>query len=626
MFNHEVKNSIVELSMVRRTGAVLEMTLAIITVLLISTNVFSQGVQRFTRISVSPQGERGNSSSSSYLSGISSDGRYVVFQSYATNLVAQTPSGSHISQVFLRDCQNNQTTLVSVDSHGEPGNDDSAGSTISQDGRFIGFLSNAGNLVSDEDFAEVTSYVYDRETGRTVYLPNIVAANHVALPHISNETLLGWLAATAFPSYAYRRDLPYEVLVSNAATGELVQHLPWPENYSLFNVHGISQDGTFILISNAPVDHVGQSGEIVSLQENLYVLNRLTGQQQELTIHIMEGGNLPSSYPRISANGNFVVFSANPRVNPDFCGPDTTCLNACGNARTCSLVFMYDRSTSQISLVSKNSAGESVNDWSDQADVSGDGRFVVFHSSATNFRFPITRDQVFVRDRQTNKTKIVSAILDGRSVNNSSLNPHISADGKYITFESAASDILSTTETGSIREDVYRSINPSFFHMGCKENACALREGEGEDSCTNNYECQRHTVCRDEACVEEPGLGRSFCNSDKDCQPVCTDTDDSGQPNFGKNPSVAGSVREVDNAIKQTFEDRCLSYELLEEQYCENNRNKVQQYKCKLCKNNACDPRGYMTPVTQNASAPPTVAESILQKLKDLFKPVKKSL
>src|SRR5262249_39389558 len=95
---------------------------------------------------------------------ISADGRYVAFASVATNLV---PNGSHpLNDVFVHDRVTGETTRVSVASDGTPGNADFGSVSISADGRFVAFESNAGNLVpGDSGYPDI--FVHDRVTGQT---------------------------------------------------------------------------------------------------------------------------------------------------------------------------------------------------------------------------------------------------------------------------------------------------------------------------------------------------------------------------------------------------------------------------------------------------------------------------
>jgi Tol biopolymer transport system component len=99
-------------------------------------------------------------------------------------------------------------------------------------------------------------------------------------------------------------------------------------------------------------------------------------------------------------------------------------------------VFVRDRQTGTTALVSVNSAGAMANAFSTQADLSADGRFVVFQSYATNLAPNDTNAQadVFVRDRQTGVTERVSFGAAGEQLSNQSSDPSISADGRYVAF------------------------------------------------------------------------------------------------------------------------------------------------------------------------------------------------
>ena len=98
-----------------------------------------------TRVSVDSAGNQGNSES--YSPSISADGRFVAFESLASNLVPGDTNGN--TDIFVRDTLSNTTTLVSFDSAGNPGNDNSYSPSISADGRFVAFSSRASNIVPD---------------------------------------------------------------------------------------------------------------------------------------------------------------------------------------------------------------------------------------------------------------------------------------------------------------------------------------------------------------------------------------------------------------------------------------------------------------------------------------------
>jgi Tol biopolymer transport system component len=113
------------------------------------------------RVSVGPNGRQGDSSS---LPAISADGRFVAFRSYANNLVPGDTNG--VGDVFVRDRRTGTTERVSVSSSGEQGNAFSVG-TISADGRFIAFESDASNLVPGDTNGKRDVFVRDRKLGTT---------------------------------------------------------------------------------------------------------------------------------------------------------------------------------------------------------------------------------------------------------------------------------------------------------------------------------------------------------------------------------------------------------------------------------------------------------------------------
>jgi hypothetical protein len=126
------------------------------------------------RIDVNSNGVGGNGPS--YTPGsVSSDGRFVVFTSFATNLVTGDVNG--FADVFLRDRQNGTTDLVSVNSSGAQGNGHSESGAVSDDGRYIAFASAASNLVvgDTEGFSDV--FLHDRQSGTTTRL-SVTADGH----------------------------------------------------------------------------------------------------------------------------------------------------------------------------------------------------------------------------------------------------------------------------------------------------------------------------------------------------------------------------------------------------------------------------------------------------------------
>ncbi|HET6162167.1 MAG TPA: hypothetical protein VFG37_00760 [Planctomycetota bacterium] len=129
------------------------------------SDVFVRDRQNGTteRVSVRTSGKQANGGSNR--PSISADGRFVAFTSFASNLVTTDTNGTW--DVFVRDRQNGTTELVSVDSAGVQGDLQSIKPTISADGRFVAFSSDATNLVPGDVNGTQDVFVHDRLTGTT---------------------------------------------------------------------------------------------------------------------------------------------------------------------------------------------------------------------------------------------------------------------------------------------------------------------------------------------------------------------------------------------------------------------------------------------------------------------------
>ncbi len=202
---------------------------------------------------------------------------------------------------------------------------------------------------------------------------------------------------------------------------------------------------------------------------------------------IFSGGNTtgdPGSVenPTISANGEFVTFWSTASVIAVTNANGVTTDFSTGNAaETVAQVYVYDRETNSLQMVSVNNQGEkgnaesgslslgnNNNSWA--SGVSGNGTYVVFQSAATNLvpgsgpgtnngvssiAFDGSASNVYLYDTQTHTIVLVSAGLNGAAANSASYNPEISADGNYVTFESTASNLVAGGSGGQAQTYVY---------------------------------------------------------------------------------------------------------------------------------------------------------------------------
>ena len=115
------------------------------------------------RVSISSAGNQGNSASS--MPFISGDGRHVAFRSVANNLVSGDTNG--VQDAFVHDRQTGTTERVSIDSSGNQANGANDDPVLSRDGRYVAFDSLATNLVPGDTNSSTDAFVYDRQTGVT---------------------------------------------------------------------------------------------------------------------------------------------------------------------------------------------------------------------------------------------------------------------------------------------------------------------------------------------------------------------------------------------------------------------------------------------------------------------------
>jgi YVTN family beta-propeller protein/VCBS repeat-containing protein len=271
-----------------------------------------------------------------------------------------------------------QTVRASVASSGTQGNDVSLGPVLSADGRFVAFYSSATNLIAGDTNNALDVFVHDRETQETTRVS--VAGNGTQ----GNSSSFGSV---------------------------------------------LSADGRFVaFLSTATNLVLGDTNSTF----DVFVHDRQTGATTRVSV-ASDGtqGNEISFGPVLSADGRFVAFQsfANNLVP--------------GDTNTAHDVFVHDRQTRATTRVSVASDGTQGNGFSFEPALSGDGRFVAFHSRATNLAPGDTNntEDVFVHDRQTGATTRVNLATDGSQGNDSSIEPALSADGRFVAFFSLATNL-----------------------------------------------------------------------------------------------------------------------------------------------------------------------------------------
>ena len=154
-------------------------------------------------------------------------------------------------------------------------------------------------------------------------------------------------------------------------------------------------------------------------------------------------GSSHSGQAVVSGDGRYVAFSS---------GASNLVV---GDTNYSTDVFVFDRETGSTSRVSVFSDGSQANGYSDDPSISGDGRYVSFRSGASSLVSGDSngRSDVFVHDRVSGATSRVSVSTAGVQASGDSSAPAVSGDGRYVAFESGASDLVSGDSNG--RSDVF---------------------------------------------------------------------------------------------------------------------------------------------------------------------------
>ena len=345
---------------------------------------------RTERVSEDSMGNPGNGNSNE--PSISADGRFVAFESWADNLVERDTNDE--KDIFIHDRQTGRTERVSEDSTGIQGNGYSSNPSISADGRFVAFYSNADNLVERDTNSTGDIFVNDRQTGRT----ERVSEDSTGIQgnsHSSNPSISAGGRFVAFMSDAdnlVERDTNNspDIFVNDRLTGRTervsedsagIQGNGYSWNPS------ISADGRFVAFSSSADNLVERDTNSTG---DIFVNDRLTGRTERVSEDSTGiQGNEWSYDPSISADGLFVAFGSDAS---NLVERDTNNLPD---------IFVNDRRTGRTARVSEDSMGIQGNGYSSNPSISADGLFVAFGSDASNM---VERDtngetDIFVHDR-----------------------------------------------------------------------------------------------------------------------------------------------------------------------------------------------------------------------------------
>lgn len=335
---------------------------------------------------------------------ISGNGRYVVFGCSDDALATGDSNGQR--DILIRDLQEGTTGLVSVRTDGTQGDAGSDNPSISYDGRYVAFESVATNMVNSDGNGVRDIFVRDRLSGITT--------------------------------------------IESVNTSGL-------EANGLSQGPSISDDGSRVAFFSDATDIV--AGDVNSFSD-VFVRDRIAGTSQVATVNSSEVWSASgSAFPVLSGDGSCVAFIG---VADDL---DASDMNGTLD------VFVRDMDAGTTGIVSIGTEGEENDAMTVMVtSISDDGRFVGFQTGAELDVDDMNSDQdVFIRDRQEGTTTRFSVADDGPDANEYSELLAISGDGKVAAFISEASNLAPPDFNGY--KDVFAGVTP----FGVQEAARAAQ-------------------------------------------------------------------------------------------------------------------------------------------------------
>lgn len=383
--------------------------------------------------SLRSNGDRTNGDSSS--ASVSADGRYVAFESDASNLVAGDSNAS--GDVFVHDMVAGTTVIASVRSSGAIGDAGSGGPFISANGRFVGFESDATNLVKGDTNGQTDVFVHDVVSGKTTRVS--VRSSGVQGDGSSREPSLSvdgrYVAFGSYSTNLVNGDTngQVDIFVHDLSTGRTIRASVssggvQTDNYSTEPM--ISGDGKHVVFGSDATTLVPNDSNGAT---DIFWRDTATGKTKRVSVSSAgaqaDGSSVEAS---VSADGGSVAFTSSAT---NLVASDTNLVED---------MFVHDMKGGRTKLVSVSTAGVQGDSYSGEGHISAGGGFVAFGSQASNLVGSDTNSasDVFLRDLAAKRTRLLSVNTVGVQGDGGSSDPSISPDGSFVAFESGATNLV----------------------------------------------------------------------------------------------------------------------------------------------------------------------------------------
>jgi hypothetical protein len=418
--------------------------LLIFTITLVSGTVSATNPYNTTLVSNSSSSSGGNHEST--VPSTSADGNLIVYSSTSTNLIPNKTT-TYNENIFLYNKSSGKTSLISKGLNGNGGNRDSYSPTISGDGTIVAFASCASDLIPGRVLnTNANIYTYNITSGITELItvgPGGTGVNsdcgHPALSY-DGTTIAYESKATNIDKNITKKTNFYEVFVSYMNSGErttiVLSNDGDFEGYGDSKYPSISADGRKIAYFSQynQVSNENGTGNVSTTPGNIIYYDMDTRDYLISDGTSGIGGNHPSNYPAISADGSTIVFAS--------FATDLIYGTLTSNHEN---IFICNLYTWESALITKGASGNGGNGDSSRPSINADGTIITFYSTATDLIPGITtngQENIFVYNVANGEMTLITPGSGDRGGNAGSSRPVISYDGKTIVYQSIASDLI----------------------------------------------------------------------------------------------------------------------------------------------------------------------------------------
>ncbi len=415
--------------------------------------VTQQAAGLIVRVSVDRYGNQGNGGS--YSPVISPDGRYVAFESVATNLVASDTNAA--ADVLIHDLLTRDTAFGVAGLFGQQPNRACLDPCITAGARFLAFSSSATNLIEGQGGGVVAHkqvFLRDRSTS-TMTEASVANDGTPGLgpsyePSVSDDG--NRVAFTSWAANLVEDDTngKTDVFLRDVPAGTTTRVSVAPDGGQADDASSrplLSADGRYLaFVSSAPNLVLADT----NAQADVFLRDLQAGQTERVSVSTQGAQTAgESTWPSISDDGRYIAFASTAgNLVPTDLTPYSD-------------VFVRDRLTGQTELASIASDGTQLTN-AQQPSISGDGRYVTFvcmTPEPASAQGTSHETGIFVRDRVTGQTTLLELPTGGASA--SGFNPVISRGGRYVAFDSYSSALVSDDTNGRPDCFVYQRPAPA---------------------------------------------------------------------------------------------------------------------------------------------------------------------